>query len=66
MELALEFTLVATVCLQFCVVTFQEDLLRGREVRRMRYGTDIDFEDYKPAFQKHISLKAQAVEAEDD
>ena len=44
----------------------QDDLLRGREIRRIRYGTDIDFADYKPAFQKHISLKADAVEAEDN
>ncbi|XP_015756266.1 PREDICTED: ankyrin repeat and EF-hand domain-containing protein 1-like [Acropora digitifera] len=43
-----------------------DDLLRGREIRRIRYGTDIDFADYKPAFQKHISLKADAVEAEDN
>ncbi|KAJ7377849.1 Ankyrin repeat [Desmophyllum pertusum] len=28
-----------------------DDLLRGREVRRMRYGTDIDFADYKPSFR---------------
>ena len=44
----------------------QEDLLRGREIRRLRYGTDIDFTDYKPPFQKHITLKAQALEAEDN
>ncbi|KAL9989187.1 hypothetical protein ACROYT_G003710 [Oculina patagonica] len=43
-----------------------EDLLRGREVRRMRYGTDIDFADYKPSFQKHITLKAESMEAEDN
>ena len=44
----------------------QDDLLRGREIRRLRYGTDIDFTDYKPPFQKHITLKAQALEAEDN
>ena len=44
----------------------QEDLLRGREVRRIRYGTDIDFADYKPNFQKHITVKAEAMEAEDN
>lgn len=60
------------IMLNFCltgVVVFlssQDDLLRGREIRRIRYGTDIDFADYKPAFQKHISLKADAVEAEDN
>ncbi|XP_020620565.1 ankyrin repeat and EF-hand domain-containing protein 1-like isoform X1 [Orbicella faveolata] len=43
-----------------------EDLLRGREIRRMRYGTDIDFADYKPSFQKHITVKAEAMEAEDN
>ncbi|XP_058965683.2 ankyrin repeat and EF-hand domain-containing protein 1-like isoform X1 [Pocillopora verrucosa] len=43
-----------------------DDLLRGREVRRMRFTTDVDFADYKPAFQKHITLKAEAMEAEDD
>ncbi|XP_073243068.1 ankyrin repeat and EF-hand domain-containing protein 1-like isoform X1 [Porites lutea] len=43
-----------------------DDLLRGREIRRLRYGTDIDFTDYKPPFQKHITLKAQALEAEDN
>lgn len=52
----------------FCFVFFalQEDLLRGREIRRMRYGTDIDFADYKPSFQKHITVKAEAMEAEDN
>lgn len=44
----------------------QEDLLRGKEIRRMRYGTDIDFADYKPSFQKHIVVKAEAMEAEDN
>ena len=50
----------------FVFFALQGDLLRGREVRRMRYGTDIDFADYKPAFQKHITLKADAIEAEDN
>ena len=56
------------VTLSFCFVfvALQEDLLRGRETRRMRYGTDIDFADYKPSFQKHITVKAEAMEAEDN
>ena len=44
----------------------QEDLLRGREVRRQRFGTDVDFADYLPAFQKHITKKAEEVEKEED
>lgn len=48
----------------YCI--FQEDLLKSREVRRNRFGTDIDFADYKPPFQKHILIKAEAVEAEDN
>ena len=32
----------------------------------MRFTTDVDFADYKPAFQKHITMKAEAMEAEDD
>ena len=53
-------------CIPFLLVCQQDDLLRGREIRRLRYGTDFDFTDYKPPFQKHITLKAQALEAEDN
>lgn len=55
-----------TLSLCFVLVALQEDLLRGREIRRKRYGTDIDFADYKPSFQKHITVKAEAMEAEDN
>jgi len=50
----------------FFLFWLQEDLLRGREIRRLRFGTDIDFADYKPPFQKHITLGAEALEAEDN
>ena len=45
---------------------FQEDRLKAREVRRSRFGTEIDFADYKPSFQKHISQKADALAKQDD
>ncbi|KAK3754399.1 hypothetical protein QZH41_011175, partial [Actinostola sp. cb2023] len=43
-----------------------EELLRAKEIQRVRFGTDVDFSDYKRPFQKHIVLKADAFAAQDN
>lgn len=43
----------------------QEDLLRERETRRLRYGYEIDFPEYKPPFQKNIDTRVKELEKQD-
>ncbi|KAI4537922.1 hypothetical protein MG293_011325 [Ovis ammon polii] len=39
------------------------ELIRMRELRRERFTYEVDFEDFMMPFQKHITERAQAVEA---
>ncbi|KAM9065897.1 ankyrin repeat and EF-hand domain-containing protein 1 isoform 3-T3 [Sarcophilus harrisii] len=39
------------------------ELVKKREMRRERYGYEVDFEDFMMPFQKNITEKAQALEA---
>eukprot|EP00795_Rhopilema_esculentum_P010503 gene10503-19218_t len=42
------------------------DLLIAKEIRRQRYGYEIDFPSFKPPFQKYIDERATEIEAADD
>ena len=39
------------------------ELIRMRELRRERFTYEVDFEDFMMPFQKHITERAQALEA---
>ncbi|XP_028407753.1 ankyrin repeat and EF-hand domain-containing protein 1-like [Dendronephthya gigantea] len=42
-----------------------EDLLRERETRRLRYGFEIDFPEYKPPFQKNVDIRVTELAKQD-
>ena len=41
------------------------DLLRERETRRLRYGYEIDFPEYRPPFQKNIQTRFTEMEKQE-
>eukprot|EP00112_Aurelia_sp_Birch-Aquarium-sp1_P002352 Seg1259.4 transcript_id=Seg1259.4/GoldUCD/mRNA.D3Y31 product="Ankyrin repeat and EF-hand domain-containing protein 1" protein_id=Seg1259.4/GoldUCD/D3Y31 len=42
------------------------DLLIAKEVRRQRYGYEVDFADYQPPFQKYVTERVAELEAEEE
>eukprot|EP00794_Sanderia_malayensis_P015808 gene15808-17402_t len=42
------------------------DLLIAKEIRRQRFGYEVDFPDYQPPFQKTIGSKAAEIEAAEE
>ena len=44
----------------------QEDLMRERETRRLRYGYEIDFPEYKPPFQKNVETRVTELEKQEE
>ena len=41
------------------------DLLRERETRRLRYGYELDFPEYRLPFQKNIQTKVTELEKQE-
>ena len=43
-----------------------QELLQEKEVKRERFGWEVDFPDFQMPFQQNVSKKVELFEAEDD